>query len=108
MREDGSSRPNQLKSMRCSERSRRRRSLMDELRKNLVERLGLAEDRADAAIHEVLAYLIEHLPAPAAEVVANFASSPEDPDGEQTKKVTTAAVAATTAAVNVVVLPGAH
>jgi len=81
---------------------------MDELRKNLIERLGLAEDRADEAIREVLSYLIEHLPAPAAEVVANFAASPEDPDGERTKKVTTATVAATTAAVNVVVLPGAH
>jgi hypothetical protein len=82
--------------------------MMDELRKTLVERLGLAEDRADGAIQEVLAYLIEHLPAPAAEVVPNFAASPEDPDGERTKKGTTAAVAATTAAVNAVVLPGAH
>ena len=81
---------------------------MDELRKNLVERLGLAEDRADAAIQEVLAYLIEHLPAPAADVVADFAASAEDPDGERTKKVTTATVAATTAAVNAVVLPGAR
>ena len=81
---------------------------MNELRKTLVERLGLAEDRADAAIQEVLAYLIEHLPTPAAEVVADFAASPEDPDAERTKKVTTATVAATTAAVNAVVLPGAH
>lgn len=81
---------------------------MDELRKNLVERLGLAEDRAEAAIHEVLTYLIEHLPAPAAGVVADFATSSDDPDGERTKKVTTAAVAATTAAVNAVVLPGAR
>jgi len=81
---------------------------MDELRKNLIERLGLAEDRADAAIQEVLAYLIEHLPAPAAEVVADFAASSEDSDRERTKKVTTAAVAATTAAVNAVVLPGAR
>ena len=81
---------------------------MDELRKNLVERLGLPEDRADAAIQEVLAYLIEHLPAPAADVVAEFAESPQDPDGERTKRITTATVAATTAAVNAVVLPGAH
>ena len=81
---------------------------MDELRKNLVEKLGLAEDRAEAAIQEVVAYLIEHLPAPAAEVVADFASNPKDPDDERTRKVTTAAVAATTAAVNAVVLPGAH
>ena len=72
---------------------------MDELRKTLVERLGLAEDRAEAAIQEVLDYLIEHLPAPAADVVADFAASSKDPDDEQTK-VTTAAVAATTAAVN--------
>jgi len=81
---------------------------MDELRKNLIERLGLAEDRAGAAIQEVLAYLIEHLPAPASEAVANFAANAEDPDPGRTKKVTTAAMAATTAAVNAVVLPGAH
>jgi hypothetical protein len=81
---------------------------MDDLRKNLVERFGLAEDRADAAIQEVLDYLIEHLPAPAADVVADFAASSREPDSERTKKVTTAAVAATTAAVNAVVLPGAH
>jgi hypothetical protein len=81
---------------------------MDELRKNLVERLGLADDRAEAAIHEVLAYLIEHLPGPASEIVADFAVSSEDPDGERTKTVTTAAMAATTAAVNAVVLPGAR
>ena len=81
---------------------------MDELRKNLIERLGLAEDRADAAIQEVLAYLVEHLPAPAAQIVADFAAGSEDPDGERAKKVTTAAMAATTAAVNAVVLPGAR
>ena len=81
---------------------------MDELRKHLVERLGLAEDRAEAAIQEVLAYLAEHLPAPAAEMVAELAKRPEAPDEDRTRKVTTAAVAATTAAVNVVVLPGAH
>jgi hypothetical protein len=81
---------------------------MDELRKNMIERLGLAEDRAEAAIQAVLAYLIEHLPAPAAEAVADFAAGSEDPDEERTKKVTTAAMAATTAAVNAVVLPGAR
>ena len=82
---------------------------MDELRRNLVERLGLAEDRADAAIHEMLAYLHEHLPEPAATFVAEFAAKPEDPETpDRTRKVTSAAVAATTAAVNVVVLPGAH
>lgn len=82
---------------------------MDELRKNLIERLGLAEDRAEAAIQEVLAYLTEHLPEPAASMVADFAASPEDPDAaERSKKVTTATIAATTAAVNAVVLPGAH
>jgi hypothetical protein len=82
---------------------------MDELRKNLIERVGLAEDRAEAAIQEVLAYLQEHLPEPAANLIADFAASPSDPDeAERAKKVTTAAVAATTAAVNTVVLPGAH
>jgi hypothetical protein len=83
--------------------------VMDELRKNLVERLGLAEDRAEAAIQEVLVYLKEHLPEPAASMVEDLAASPEDPDeAERTRKVTTAAMAATTAAVNAVVLPGAH
>jgi hypothetical protein len=81
---------------------------MDELRKNLVERVGLAEDRAEAAIKEVLAYLNEHLPEPAATLVAEFAASHDDPEGpDRTKQVTTAAMAATTAAVNAVVLPGA-
>ena len=82
---------------------------MDELRKNLIERLGLAEELADAAIQEVLVYLAEHLPEPAATMVADLAASPNDTDEtERTKKVTTATIAATTAAVNVVVLPGAH
>ena len=70
---------------------------MDELRKNLVERLGLAEDRAEAAIQEVLAYLQEHLPEPAAPLIADLASSPQDTDvTARTKKVTSATVAATT------------
>lgn len=82
---------------------------MDELRKKLVEGLGLADDRAEAAIHEVLAYLKEHLPEPAATLVADFATGSGDPDeSDRTKKVTTAAMAATTAAVNAVVLPGAR
>ena len=81
---------------------------MDELRKILVERSGLGQDRAEAAIQEVLTYLIEHLPGPAAEALADFAASSKDPDDERRKKVTTAALAATTAAVNTVVLPGAR
>jgi len=82
---------------------------VDELRKTLIERVGLAEDRAEAAIQEVLAYLKDHLPEPAASMVADFAVRPEDPGAtEHSKKVATAAVAATTAAVNAVVLPGAH
>jgi hypothetical protein len=82
---------------------------MDELRKTLIERVGLAEDRAEAAIQEVLVYLKEHLPEPAASMVADFAASPKGTDeSERTRKVTTATVAATTAAVNAVVLPGAH
>jgi hypothetical protein len=82
---------------------------MDELRKNLVERLGLAEDRAEEAIQVVFAYLKEHLPDPAATIVGEFAARPEDPKAaDRTTKVTTAAVAATTAAVNAVVLPGAR
>ena len=81
---------------------------MDELRRNLVERVGLAEDRAEAAIQEILHYLKEHLPEPVAQAIAEYAADPDDAgEGEQTQKVMTA-VAATTAAVNVVVLPGAH
>ena len=57
----------------------------------------------------MLGYLKEHLPEPAASMLADFAVGPEEPDAaERTKKVTTAALAATTAAVNAVVLPGAH
>jgi len=82
---------------------------MDELRKTLMERVGLAEDRAEAAIQEMLGYLKEHLPEPAASILADFVAGPDGPDAdERTKKVTTAALAATTAAVNAVVLPGAH
>ena len=66
---------------------------MDELRKNLVERVGLAEDRAEAAIHEMLTYLVEHLPEPAAHLVAEFAERPDEPqDPDRDKKVTTAAM----------------
>jgi len=82
---------------------------MDELRRNLVERVGVAEDRAQAAIDEMLRYLKQHLPEPAASIIDDFAETSTDSDGgDRTKKVTTAAVAATTAAVNAVVLPGAH
>ena len=81
---------------------------MDELRKTLVERSGFAEERAEAAIQEVLDYLITHLPTSAAETVAEFAASPNDPAEERTKRVPTAAMPATTAAVNAVVLPGAR
>ena len=81
---------------------------MDELRKNLVERVGLAEDRAEAAIAEVLDYLKEHLPEPVATAIADFAARPSEPEADDRARKTVAAVAATTAAVNVVVLPGAH
>jgi hypothetical protein len=81
---------------------------MDELRKHLVERVGLAEDRAEAAIQEILEYLTEHLPEPAARAIADFAARPTGLDEDEQTKTAVAAVAATTAAVNVVVLPGAH
>ena len=81
---------------------------MDELRRTLIERVGLAEDRAEAAIQEVLDYLRRHLPEPAARLVADFASAPTDPDVGERSKQAMAATAATTAAVNAVVLPGAR
>ena len=79
---------------------------MDELRKNLVERVGLAEDRGGRRSRGG-GLPQEHLDR--STLVAEFAASPKDPEAtDRATKVTTAAVAATTAAVNAVVLPGAR
>ena len=82
---------------------------MDDLVKRLIERIELTEEQARAAAGTVIEYLQEHLPEPVARELASLvegAGVPDDPEGA--RKATTAAVAATTAAINVTVLPGAH
>jgi hypothetical protein len=82
---------------------------MDELVKVVIDHTGLPEDQARVAAEAVIGYLQEHLPEPAAGIVADFARGPEVPgDDERKRKAALAAAAATTAAVNVVVLPHAH
>ena len=82
---------------------------MDELIRNLVERIELTEEQARVAAATVIEYLREHLPEDVARELADVVERTDGPDdGERAKKATIAAVAATTAAVNVVVLPGAH
>lgn len=82
---------------------------MDELIRKLIERIQVTEDQARAAAATVIEYLQEHLPESVAREMADLVEgSPEPDDGERAKKATTAAMAATTAAINVVVLPGAH
>jgi phosphomannomutase len=82
---------------------------MDELIRKLVERIEMTEDQARAAAATVVEYLQEHLPEAVARELTEVLERSDGPDeGERAKKATTAALAATTAAVNVVVLPGAH
>ena len=82
---------------------------MDDLTKRLIERIELTEEQARAAAQTVVEFLREYLPEPMAKELAwlvEGGGEPEDP--EQARKATAAAVAATTAAINVTVLPGAH
>jgi hypothetical protein len=82
---------------------------MDDLIKRLIERIELTEEQARAAAGTVVEFLEEYLPESMTRELARLlegGGEPEDP--EQVKKATTAAVAATTAAINVTVLPGAH
>jgi hypothetical protein len=82
---------------------------MDELIRKLVERIEMTEEQARVAAATVIEYLQEHLPEAVARDLAAIVEHTDEPDdGERAKKATTAAVAATTAAINVVVLPGAH
>ena len=82
---------------------------MDELVKRLIERLEVTEQQARVAAGTVIEYLEEHLPEAVARELAALVDGGQEPaDPERAKKATTAALAATTAAVNVVVLPGAH
>ena len=82
---------------------------MDELIRKLVERIEMTEEQARVAAATVIEYLQEHLPEAVAREFADIVERTDGPDdGERAKKATTAATAATTAAINVVVLPGAH
>ena len=82
---------------------------MDELIRKLVERIEVTEAQAVVAAATVIEYLHDHLPEAVARELADIVERTDGPDdGERAKKATTAAMAATTAAINVVVLPGAH
>ena len=82
---------------------------MDVLIKEVMKRTGLPEDKARAAAEAVIDYLAKHLPEPAAGMLSEFRDGIDAAQAEEAKKkVAIAAVAATTAAVNAVVLPGAH
>jgi phosphomannomutase len=82
---------------------------MDGLIRKLVERIEMTEEQARAAAATVVEYLQERLPEAVARELADVLERTDGPDeGERAKKATTAALAATTAAINVVVLPGAH
>jgi phosphomannomutase len=82
---------------------------MDELIRKLTERIEMTEEQARAAAATVIEYLQEHLPEAVARELADVLERTDGPDeGERAKKATTAALAATTAAINVVVLPGGH
>jgi len=82
---------------------------MDELIRKLVERIEMTEEQARVAAATVIEYLQEHLPEAVARELAAIVEPTDGPDdGDRAKKATTAAMAAMTAAINVVVLPGAH
>ena len=83
---------------------------MDVLIKEVMKRTGLPEDKARAAAEAVIDYLAKHLPEPAGGMLSEFRDGTDAAQAEEARKnkVAVAAVAATTAAVNVVVLPGAH
>ena len=78
---------------------------MDKLVFTVMEKTGLPEDKARAAVVAVIGYLKERLPRDAARAVdaALSAEAVDDKAADRKKKI--AAIAATTAAVNVTVLP---
>jgi hypothetical protein len=82
---------------------------MDEIVEKVMKQAHIAEEQARAATEAVLSYLQDHLPDSIAtalsELVADPGASPLD---DEAKKKAIAATAATTAAVNVVVLPHAR
>ena len=83
---------------------------MDEIVNRDMRRVQIAEEEARAATEAVLAYLQEHLPESAAAQLSELVADAEDPrsDDEAEKKAAAVALASTTAAVNVVVLPHAR
>jgi hypothetical protein len=83
---------------------------MDDLVEEVMNRTGLPMDQARAAAEAVLDYLERNLPEPKTGIVAALAGGPNSAEKAQAgkKKVAIAGMAATTAAVNAVVLPGAH
>lgn len=84
---------------------------MDDLIKEVRNRTGLSEDQAKDAAEAVINFLKQRLPEPAAGIVSQFLGDAEGADTDEARKkkrTAIAAMAATTAAVNVVVLPGAH
>jgi hypothetical protein len=83
---------------------------MDDLVKEVMDRTGLPMDQARAAADAVLDFLERNLPEPKAGIVAELAAVRDSAQKEQARKKKTAiaGMAATTAAVNAVVLPGAH
>lgn len=78
---------------------------MDKLVFTVMEKTGLPEDKARAAVVAVIGYLKELLPRDAARAVDAVISAQAADDKIADRKKKVAAIAATTAAVNVTVLP---
>jgi hypothetical protein len=78
---------------------------MDKLVFTVMEKTGLPEDKARAAVVAVIGYLKQQLPRDAARAIDSAVSGEagEEKNADRKKRVT--AIAATTAAVNVTVLP---
>jgi uncharacterized protein (DUF2267 family) len=80
---------------------------VDDLIKEVMKKTGLDENQARAAAEAVILHLKGRLPQPAAGMVAEFlADAPNDEaQRAKAKKARLASIAATTAAINVTVLP---
>ena len=78
---------------------------MDKLVFTVMEKTGLPEDKARAAVVTAIAYLKERLPRDASRAVDAALSAEAAGDKAADRKKKIAAIAATTAAVNVTVLP---
>lgn len=78
---------------------------MDRLVFRVMEETGLSEDKARASVVAVMSYLKPRLPRDAARAVDAVISGGPDEEKIVDRKRKVAAIAATTAAVNVTVLP---